>query len=169
MLHIYYGNGKGKTSCAVGSAVRAAGSGLKVLFVQLFKSEESSERAVLKAINNITVYPCPEKLKFTFQMNDSELALEKQRYETMLSEIKNSLDKFDMIILDEFFTLCDCGLFSSEFLSDYITSIYNEKEIVLTAHSLDKSFIEMADYATNFECVSHPYDKGVPPRKGIEF
>lgn len=169
MLHIYYGNGKGKTCSAVGAAVRAAGSGMKVLFVQLFKSDKSSERTALSALDNINVYPCPEKLKFTFQMNDDELALEKERYKALLADVKERCVNFDMIIIDEFFTLYDCGFFDSDFLYSFITSIYKEKELILTAHGLDRRFIELADYATHFECISHPYNNGISPRCGIEF
>ncbi|MCQ4023082.1 MULTISPECIES: cob(I)yrinic acid a,c-diamide adenosyltransferase [unclassified Ruminococcus] len=169
MLHIYYGTGKGKTTCAVGSAVRAAGQGFKVLFVQLFKTEQSGERAVLRATSGIDLTPCPDKLKFTFQMNGEELALEKQRYKNLLNEIVEKLPDYNMIVIDEFFTLADCGFFNTDFLLSYITSIYDKKEVILTGHSVDCRFIEFADYATCFDCKKHPYDCGVKPRRGIEY
>lgn len=169
MLHIYYGNGKGKTTCAVGAAVRAAGNGLKVLFVQLFKTEKSGERAILKAINDIDLTPCPEELKFTFQMSDEELLLEKEKYESLLVEVSKRSSDYDIIVIDEFFTLIDCGFFDTEYLLSYITSIYNEKELILTGHQVDIRFIDLADYATFFDCKKHPYNAGVKPRRGIEF
>lgn len=169
MLHIYYGNGKGKTTCAVGAAVRAAGNGFKVLFVQLFKTEKSGERAILKAINDIDLTPCPEKLKFTFQMSDEELLIEKERYNRLLVKISECSPDYNMIVIDEFFTLTDCGFFDAEYLLSYITSIYNEKELVLTGHHVDSRFIDLADYATCFDCKKHPYNAGVKPRIGIEF
>lgn len=168
MLHIYYGDGKGKTSAAVGAAVRAAGADLRVLFVQLFKTEKSSERSALSALGKISLYPCPDKLKFTFQMTQQELEREKQRYADILSDVKLKAAEFDMIIIDEFFTLADCRFFDSDYLYSYITSIYNEKEVILTGHEVEKRFISLADYATRFEKISHPYDNGTKPRLGIE-
>ena len=169
MLHIYYGDGKGKTTCAVGAAVRAAGNNLKVLFVQLFKTEQSGERAILKAIDGVALTPCPEKLKFTFQMSDEELLNEKEKYTTLLNKISERSSEFDMIVIDEFFTLIDCAFFDTEHLLSYIKSIYNETELILTGHQVDVRFIEIADYATCFECRKHPYNSGAKPRKGIEF
>ena len=169
MLHIYYGDGKGKTTCAVGAAVRAAGNNLKVLFVQLFKTEQSGERAILKAIDGVALTPCPEKLKFTFQMSDEELLNEKEKYTTLLNKISERSSEFDMIVIDEFFTLIDCAFFDTEHLLSYIKSIYNETELILTGHQVDVRFIELADYATYFECRKHPYNSGAKPRKGIEF
>lgn len=169
MLHIYYGDGKGKTSAAVGSAVRASGANLTVLFIQLFKPDKSSERSALSKLDSVTLYPCPDKLKFTFEMSRQELEHEKQRYAGILSDIKLKAAEFDMIIIDEFFTLNDCGFFSANYLYSYISSIYNDNEIILTGHEVEKRFISLADYATHFQKVNHPYDTGAKPRRGIEF
>lgn len=169
MLHIYHGSGKGKTCCAVGSAVRAAGQGLKVLFVQLFKTEQSGERSVLKVLDGITLTPCPDKLKFTFQMNNDELTAEKNRCKHLLDEISEKSSDYDMIVIDEFFTLADCGFFDTDYLLSFITPIYNKKELILTGHTVDSLFISLADYATCFECQKHPFNEGAKPRRGIEY
>ena len=72
LVHIYCGDGKGKTTAAVGLAVRACGAGKKILFVQFLKSESSSERRILKQLDGIELTPCPEKVKFTFRMDEAE-------------------------------------------------------------------------------------------------
>ena len=72
MLHIYYGNGKGKTTAAVGLTVRAVGSGMKVAFFQFLKNGSSSEISILEELENVTVICCEECQKFTFAMNDLE-------------------------------------------------------------------------------------------------
>ena len=72
MLHIYYGYGKGKTTCAVGIAMRAAGSDRKVLFSQFLKGNDSGERRSMKLIPNITLTPCPDHVKFVRDMTDEE-------------------------------------------------------------------------------------------------
>lgn len=169
MIQIYYGNGKGKTTCAIGAAVRASGAGLKVLIVQFFKSSKSCERTILKDLQKIELYPCPDKVKFTFYMNDTELQEEGKRYASILKEIIARQSEFDVIILDEFFTLLDSGLFTADRLSDFLSSIYKEKELILTGHAVAEEFIGLADYATEFKCIRHPYSKGVKARVGIEF
>lgn len=169
MIQIYYGDGKGKTTCAVGAAVRAAGAGLKVLFVQFFKSSKSCERTVLKDVKSIELYPCPDKIKFSFAMSEAELKGDGKRYASILNEITARQSEFDVIILDEFFTLLDSKLFTADVLASFLSSIYNEKELILTGHSVPEKFIKLADYATEFRCISHPYQKGVKAREGIEY
>ena len=72
MLHIYYGNGKRKTTAAVGLTIRAVGSGMKVAFFQFLKNGSSSEISILETLENVTVVSCEECKKFTFAMNDLE-------------------------------------------------------------------------------------------------
>ena len=169
MLHIYYGNGKGKTCSAIGAAVRAAGNGFRVLVVQLFKASATGERSILSGISGIELYPCPKELKFTFEMNESELESERGRYERTLEYIKDRRKQYDMIVIDEFFTLSDCGFFTSSYLYNYIKEINkNNTEILLTGHDVELKFISLSDYATKFECIKHPFSAGAPPRAGVE-
>ncbi len=169
MLHIYYGNGKGKTCSAVGAAVRAAGRNKRVLFVQLFKCSSTGERAVLSQLPSVELFPCPKELKFTFEMNEDELERERVKYERALEYIKERRERCDMIVIDEFFTLLDCGFFSSDHLYEYVKDLSGGNcEIILTGHGVDERFTALADYATEFICVSHPYGCGTQPRVGIE-
>ena len=75
LVHIYHGDGKGKTTCGIGLCVRAAGAGDKVLIYQFLKDNSSSERRILERIPNITVMDGKEDIKFTFQMTDEEKGL----------------------------------------------------------------------------------------------
>ena len=169
MLHIYYGNGKGKTCSAAGAAVRAAGRNKRVLFVQLFKCSDTGERAVLSQLPSVELYPCPKELKFTFEMSEGELEREREKYERTLEYIKERREQYDMIVIDEFFTLLDCGFFSPDRLYEYIKDLSGgDSEIILTGHGVDERFTALADYATEFVCVKHPYDCGVQPRAGVE-
>lgn len=153
MIHYYYGFGKGKTSSAVGAGMRAYGAGMSVLFVQFFKDDKSSERSVLP----FEVYPCPESLPFNVG----------EEYKTFVDKAVEYIKTVncDVIILDEFSDLIP------RFLSvDEMKSIFSfDKEYIITGHSYLSVLGDIADYVTRFEKIKHPYDSGVPARKGIEF
>ena len=153
MIHYYYGFGKGKTSSAVGAGMRAYGAGMSVLFVQFFKDDKSSERSVLP----FEVYPCPESLPFN--VGDEYKAFVDKAVEYIKTV------NCDVIILDEFADLIP------RFLSaDEMKSIFSfDKEYIITGHNYLNELGDIADYVTRFEKIKHPYDSGVPARKGIEF
>ena len=146
MIHYYYGFGKGKTSSAVGA-------GMRVLFVQFFKDNKSSERSVLP----FEVYPCPDSLPFN--VGDEYKAFVDKAVEYIKTV------NCDVIILDEFADLIP------RFLSaDEMKSIFSfDKEYIITGHNYLNELGDIADYVTRFEKIKHPYDSGVPARKGIEF
>ena len=73
-IHIYYGDGKGKTTAAVGQIIRAAGAGLNVLVFQFLKDNSSSERKILESLSNVTCLPGREEVKFFHQMSNEERA-----------------------------------------------------------------------------------------------
>lgn len=171
MIHVYYGDGKGKTTSAVGLAARAAGSNLKVLFVQFLKTEFSGERHVLSHTENVSLTFCPIELKFTFEMNEKE----KQQASKIFREIfdgsvtKALTERYDMVVLDEVFDIINCDMVSEAEVFEFITNAPVSMEIVMTGHNPPERFIEVADYVTEFKKIKHPYDKGVIGRKGIEF
>ena len=171
MIHIYYGDGKGKTTAAVGLAVRAAGSKMKVLFVQFLKTEFSGERNVLEKLDNVTLTPCPLKLKFTVDMTDAERqqtavlfrGIFERSAATALSE------RYYMIVLDEVFDIMNEGMLSEAEVLAFVTDAPNSIEIVMTGHNPSQRFLDEADYVTEMKKHKHPYDKGMPGRIGIEF
>ena len=113
LVHIYYGDGKGKTTAAMGQAIRAAGSGLKVLVFQFMKDNSSSERKALEMIPNITLLPGKRHTKFYNQMNSEEKA-EYRHYNTKaLDEIAKFCINFDVLVMDEAVCAVDLGLLRS--------------------------------------------------------
>ena len=171
MIHIYYGDGKGKTTAAAGLAVRAAGSHMRVLFVQFLKTERSGERNILRGLDNVTLTACPETLKFTNEMSDAErqqaAALFRGIFErsaaTALSE------RYDMIVLDEVFDVMHEGMLGEAKVYEFITNAPNSIEIVMTGHNPPERFFNQADYVTEMKKIKHPYDKGLSGRIGIEY
>ena len=171
MIHVYYGDGKGKTTAALGMAVRAAGSGMRVLLVQFLKPEQSSERSLLRTMENITLFPCPQKVRFTFEMRPQELAAAKAYYRDFFERAvrPEQQTRYDMLILDEVFSLCDCGILEEETLFSFLCGYHGQAELVLTGHTVPARCIAMCDYASHIKKVRHPCDHGAAARRGIEF
>ncbi len=171
MKHIYFGDGKGKTTAAVGIAVRAAGSNLKVLFVQFLKTEFSGERRVLSNLPNVTLTCCPLELKFTFEMNESEKQQASKIFKEIFERSAETVltEKYDMIVLDEVFEAISAGMLNESDVFEFIANAPVSVEIIMTGHNPPKRFMESADYITEFKKIKHPYDRGVTGRIGIEF
>lgn len=171
MLHIYYGNGKGKTTASVGLAVRAAGRNLRVLFAQFLKTEDSGERTTLRTIENIDLVPCPEKLKFVSQMSDEEKMLCRQHCRNVFDHsIRMALmGSYNMVIFDEIFIAIEHNMLPESELFDFLANVPKNIEVVLTGHNPSEKILALADYVTEMKKIKHPYEKGVPARKGIEY
>lgn len=171
MIHIYHGDGKGKTTAAIGLAVRAAGSNLKVLFVQFLKTEFSGERHVLSHTENVSITYCPLELKFTFEMDDKEKAQASKIFKGIFNRsVTTALtEKYDMLVLDEIFEAMNAGMLSESEVFEFIANAPTSMEIVMTGHNPPQKFINTADYITELKKVKHPYDRGITARIGIEF
>lgn len=169
LIHIYYGDGKGKTTAAVGQAIRAAGSGLQVLFFQFMKDNSSSERQILEQIPNITCLPGKRHMKFYNQMNSEEKAAYRRYNTKALDEIVKFCVNFDVLVLDEAVCAVDLELLSERKLIDFLRHKPRGLEIILTGHHVPDGLFHEADYVTEMTKVKHPYDKGRSARAGIEF
>ncbi len=171
MVHIYYGDGKGKTTAAVGLAARAAGSKMKVLFVQFLKTEFSGERHTLSHTENVTLTLCPLELKFTFDMDEKEKAQASKVFKGIFdSSVTTALtERYDVVVLDEIFDAINFGMLSEAEVYEFVTNAPVSMEIVMTGHNPPEKFIEIADYVTEMKKIKHPYDRGITGRIGVEF
>lgn len=167
MLHIYCGDGKGKTTAAIGLAVRAAGAGMSVFIAQLMKGRDSSEVGVLRTLPAVTLVRCEKDLGFVKNMSEADKEQMKVYHDDMLK--KASVCGCDMIILDEFFSAYNYGLLDREYARRAVFSLLENAEVILTGRSPDKIFTGRADYISEIKAVRHPYEKGITARKGIEF
>lgn len=168
-IHIYYGNGKGKTTAAVGQIIRAAGSGLDVLMFQFLKNNSSNERNILEQIPNITCLPGREIRKFVNQMNRDERAELKHYNTKALDEIVKFCSPFDILFLDEILDAVAFGVLSEDKLLSFLQHKPYGLEIIMTGHDISERMLEMADYATQMNKVKHPFDDGKIAREGIEY
>ena len=169
LVHVYYGNGKGKTSSAIGLAVRSAGASFKVLFARFLKDESSSELSVLRQVKNITLCDCPKELPFYFTMTEEQKANYNKVARDLLNDVTANLGNYDVVIMDEFIDVVALGIFTIKELVDFIKAKPTNVELVITGHSLPEELVEYADYISHIVAQKHPYDNGVVARKGIEF
>jgi len=172
LTHIYYGSGKGKTTAALGLALRAAGSGKKVVIVQFLKDWKSGELSSLALLPNVTVL----RGKAPGSMFFHEMSAE-QRAETKAIHDKNLSDALamhetgqcDMLILDEAIDAYALGALDRGLFEGLLNGKPEDMELVITGHNPDAHLIEHADYATEMVKRKHPYDLGVSARRGIEY
>ena len=171
MKHLYFGDGKGKTTAAVGIAVRAAGSNLKVLFVQFLKTEFSGERHVLSHTENVTLTLCPADLKFTFQMNEKEKTQAAKIFKGIFdhSVTLALTEKYDMVVFDEIIDAINAEMLTESEVVEFITNAPSSMEIIMTGHNPSQKMIDLCDYVTEFKKIKHPYDRGITGRIGVEF
>lgn len=170
LIHIYCGDGKGKTTAAVGLAVRCAGRGNKVLLVQFLKSRDSGELYSLAKLPDIEVMRGKESKKFTFQMNEEEkhaLLIEHNKmFEQVLAKIKNG--GYSLLILYEVIGALNAKVFEMPKLIEFLRHKPENLEVVLTGRNPAPELVEIADYVSEMRKVKHPMDKGIMAREGIE-
>lgn len=167
LVHLYTGDGKGKTSAAVGLAVRAAGRGLRVWFVQLMKGRPSGEIPVLEQLDGITLRRGGTE-KFFFQMTEEEAAAVRREQNALLEEARQHWAETDVLILDEALSAVTTGLLEEALLKDLVLQKPQGLEIVLTGRDPRPWMLEAADYVTEMVKRKHPFDRGIAARNGIE-
>ena len=168
--HIYCGDGKGKTTCATGLCVRAAGYGDKVLIYQFMKNNATSERNVLKDISNITIIDGLDDEKFSFLLTDAEKAQRKDYYESQFQMLtKKAADEhYNVVFFDEIIYAIRAGLFDEKLLLGFLENKPPSLEVILTGQGPSDALLDAADYVSEICKRKHPFDKGVPSRQGIE-
>lgn len=167
MIHIYCGDGKGKTTASVGLSARMAGYGKKVLFVQFLKGSYTGELEMLEDSKNITVMRCDKNYGFFRSMSEEDKESIISCHNSNLKFVFNNMHSFDMIVLDEIFAAYNYGL-ADKAMVKKITEEY-DGELVMTGRDPDAWFVEKADYVSEVRKVKHPYDRGIKAREGVEF
>lgn len=168
-IQIYTGNGKGKTTAAIGQAVRAAGAGLKSYIIQFMKEFPYNEIQSLKSLNNWITIEQAGKDDFVFrkepppqdEIDKAKLALESAKQNMLCG-------KYDLIILDEVCVAIYFGLLSAEDVLKLFDAKPENVELVLTGRYCPKILIDRADLVTDMKEVKHYYQKGILSRRGIE-
>jgi len=166
-VQIYTGNGKGKTTAALGLSIRAAGAGLKVFIGQFLKMGDYSEIMALKRFSDLITIEQYGLGKFIKgKPSDEDMAAAQNG----LKRIKGilSVNEHQVVILEEANVAVSCGLIQKEDLLDIIESRPDNVELVITGRGADPEIIEIADLVTEMKEIKHYYQKGVKASVGIE-
>ena len=163
LIHIYCGDGKGKTSAAIGLAVRAAGSGLKVLFTRFLKNESSGELAILDDISQIKVLHLEKSYGFFKNLSEEKKQEVRETYLHLWRAIELEIltGRYDAAYMYD--------LIPKDEAIEFLEKKPKELEIVLTGRNPDEKLVELADYVSEIKKVKHPFDQGIYARKGIEY
>ena len=165
-IHIYTGNGKGKTTAAFGLGLRAVGAGYKVYIIQFLKGQDYSELKSLAKVRGISLKRFGQK-SFIIKKPKPEDITQAKKGLTWAKQIIKS-KKFDLVILDEIFLAL---FFKMLKVSDVVALVKlkpKNVELVLTGRYASPQLIKLADYVTEAREIKHPYAKGLKARKGIE-
>ncbi len=171
LVHVYTGDGKGKTTAALGLAFRALGWGARVCMVQFIKgypdigeahlAEDLGDRFVLR---QFAVDP-------TRDIDEAEVKRRREQAEAAMEFAQQVVSggEFDVVILDEINNACHYGLVDATQVVSMIHSRPANVELVLTGRNAPDAIIEQADYVTEFKLVKHPHQRGIQARRGIDY
>ncbi|HBR16613.1 MAG TPA: cob(I)yrinic acid a,c-diamide adenosyltransferase [Deltaproteobacteria bacterium] len=172
LIHIYTGEGKGKTTAAIGLAVRAAGQGLKILFAQFFKVDNASsgEKEIFKEIPEVELIRSNVRHPiFTKEKTEKE-TLKKSIIETFeIVKQRIASGNISLLVLDEINSVISGGWLDVNDIIDFLKNKPEGLEVVLTGRDASVELAKMADYVTEMLKIKHPFDAGVKARKGIEY
>jgi len=172
LIHVYYGDGKGKTTAALGLALRAAGCGKNVVVVQFLKNWTCGEHNSFPQLPNVTLLRGKAAGgKFVHEMNEDEKLETKESQDECLKSALTLVEsgKCDVLVLDEVLDAYKLGVLDAEMTESLLYSKPDLLELVLTGHDPNAALLERADYVTEMIKRKHPYDEGVNARQGIEF
>ena len=161
-VHIYCGDGKGKSTAVMGLAVRAAGCGKNVVLTQFLKDGKSSELNILRELPQVTVLTCEKQFGFFWNMTEDQKAEARAAYQELFDKAVQTAKEENafLLVMDEFM--------DREKALAFLKGRPEGLEVALTGRDPAPELLELADYVSEVRKVKHPFDEGVSARKGIE-
>ncbi|MFV0497901.1 MAG: cob(I)yrinic acid a,c-diamide adenosyltransferase [Candidatus Fimivivens sp.] len=171
LVHLYYGDGKGKTTAALGMALRALGCGRQVVLVQFLKNTPCGELVALAHHDSMTVLRGKAGAHFTFAMTEQERTETKAIHTRNLAQAMALVQaqQCDLLILDEVVDALQADLLDDALLREAVLKKPTALELVMTGHRAVDWLVDAADYITEMKKHKHPFDRGVSAREGVEF
>lgn len=167
-VQLYTGNGKGKTTASLGSALRAAGHGRRVLMIQFMKGRLYGELAAAKHIEGFTIEQYGRD-EFVDSKDPDPVDLELAAKGWARALEAASDEKLDLLILDEINVAVSFGLIALEDVIRFIVKKPERLELILTGRYAPDELVELADTVTEMQEIKHHYQKGIKARKGVEY
>lgn len=170
LVHIYCGNGKGKTTASLGIVLRAVACNLNVVFCQFMKDNDSSELKVLNKLNNVTVISGKGVRGFTKYMKRKDLRQVEYMHMKHFKDVEELCrqGKCDVVVLDEIIGAINKKLINFDSVINFLKNRPSNIEVIMTGRDPRDELIEIADYVSEIEKVKHPFDKGINARYGVE-
>ncbi|EKD47932.1 MAG: hypothetical protein ACD_65C00215G0005 [uncultured bacterium] len=171
MILVLTGNGKGKTTSAIGTAIRTLGRDKKVLIIQFIKEEQSGEILFLKTLKNrnLKLHLCGKGF-YQIKGDHTKKAEHQKAAKNGLEILKKELQSFspDLTILDEINVACSLGILNPKEIIE-ITEKHTNTDFILTGRNAPKEFTEIGDLVTEMKEIKHPFQKGIRAKEGLEF
>ncbi|MFZ5965603.1 MAG: cob(I)yrinic acid a,c-diamide adenosyltransferase [Bacillota bacterium] len=171
LVHVYTGDGKGKTTAAIGQAMRTIGRDYKVYMIQFLKGGDSGElHTAKKLFPQFQIFRFESIKKFFWTLNDDE----KQELKRNIQEAFRFAQKIvkeeecNMLILDEIMGVLSNKLLTVEEVCQFIIQKPAHMELILTGRNVPQEIIDLADYVSEVKMIKHPYKQGIGAREGIE-
>ena len=169
LIHIYCGDGKGKTTASLGLTLRAAGRDMSVVFSQFLKDGKSGELVLLSEISNVILLPPEKSFGFSWTLSPEEKIEAAEFYTRHFRRATELARLSDLLVLDEIVGACNCGFVPEEEVLDFLRNKPEGLEVVMTGRDPSQALIDAADYVTEMRKIKHPFDQKIGARKGIEF
>lgn len=167
-VQIYTGNGKGKTTAALGLITRAVGNNFKIFFIQFMKGTEYGELNTIKNFKTVTYerYGTGKFIRKKEFVTEKDIELARAGYESLKRALLSS--NYDIVVADEIIGTLKFELITVDEIKDLIKNKPQTTEFILTGRNAPSELIELADLVTEMKEVKHYFQKGVPARVGIE-
>lgn len=171
-IHVYCGDGKGKTTAAMGLSVRSIGHGWNVVLSQFLKGSNSGELKVLRTLPGYHIVEAPcATIKFVFQMNEEEKkvcrAQVQQHFRDTVAAVKETGAK--LLVMDEVLDAVSLGMLDDAELAEFLKNRPEDLEVVMTGRAPTPCVEPLCDYITRMTKIRHPFDEGLNARIGVEF
>lgn len=171
LLHLYTGDGKGKTTAAMGLALRALGHGHKVLIAQFLKTGRSGELEALRHLPGALVFEADPIQKFTSRMTPAELKAASLQQDAEISRLLELVkaEKPFLCVFDELALAAACGLVTEAHARELVDTALTFSEVAVTGRDAPEFIRARADYVSEIVKRKHPFDRGIRAREGVEW
>lgn len=180
MIQVYCGDGKGKTSAAIGAAVRAAGHHIPVVFAQFLKDDTSGEIEILRSIPGVAVLHAAHNFGFWKSQSEEERHITVEEGKGLLHQVEDTYHRATrkrpdadaeidcLLVLDEAMAAMHAGILEEADVLSLLQQVGEQTEVILTGRNPSARILDAADYVSEVMPRKHPYDRGIVARTGVE-